>query len=155
MRSHAQINSSFDRRNFLRGAGGAVAASLLAGTAAEAAGQTLPQGGTPETISRASVMRPLTDHEKATRVASNSYPIRWIFKNRGNVGGKPTADKMQAKYGTITMLDFPAFTVVLLIMWRTSDRSFWHITPFWTGRCSLIRDASDVRFTQIIAKSRL
>ncbi|SEB48102.1 TIM barrel protein [Terriglobus roseus] len=110
MTSRTEMTNSLDRRNFLRGAGGAVAATLLAGPAAEAAGQSLPKGGTPEPITHAGVKRALSDHEKVARIASNSYPIRWIFKNRGNVGDKATVDKMQAKYGTITMLDFPAFT---------------------------------------------
>jgi len=93
-----------NRRNFLRGAGGAMAVSMLAG---EALAQQ--KGGTPETIERGSAFRPLTNSEKLDRIAANSYPLRWIFKNRNNVGGKDTVQKMQAKYGSITALEYPAF----------------------------------------------
>jgi len=93
-----------DRRNFLRGAGGAAAASILAG---EAFAQQ--KSATPETIEKGSAFRPLTESEKLDRIAANSYPLRWIFKNRNNVGDKATVDKMQAKYGSITGLEYPAY----------------------------------------------
>ena len=98
-------NRNLDRRNFLRGAG---AAGLLASTGAGA--QVQAPVVVPETISHAGVKRALTDREKVARIASNSYPIRWIFKNRGNVGDRATVASMQAKYGEITMLEFPEFT---------------------------------------------
>ena len=109
MSAHFANTGTPDRRNFLRGAGGTLAAGLLVGSAKSEA-QQLPKGGAAEPISHAGAKRALTDHEKVARIASNSYPIRWIFKNRGNVGDKATVSRMQAKYGTITMLDFPAFT---------------------------------------------
>jgi sugar phosphate isomerase/epimerase len=93
-----------NRRNFLRGAGGAVAAGVIAG---DAFAQKKP--GVPESIQTGSVFRPLTESEKLDRIAANSYPLRWIFKNRNNVGDKATVQKMQAKYGAITALDYPAY----------------------------------------------
>lgn len=53
--------------------------------------------------------RRLTDSEKRGRLASNTYPIRWIFK-RNSTRPSETADAMKKKYGEITMLDFPQFT---------------------------------------------
>ncbi|WP_260706677.1 sugar phosphate isomerase/epimerase family protein [Edaphobacter flagellatus] len=99
--------SLLDRRNFLRSAGGSLAAGALLGQSAIAKAE---QQATPEPISRGSAFRPLTDSEKVARIASNSYPIRWIFKSRGELTTKDVVAKMKAKYGEITMLDFPAFT---------------------------------------------
>ena len=94
--------SNVNRRGFLRGAGSAMAAGLLAGSSAEA--QQKPTGGTPESIATGSAFRPLTQSEKLDRIAANSYPLRWLFKNRGHVGDKATVQQMQAKYGTVTGL---------------------------------------------------
>lgn len=62
--------------------------------------------------------RRLTDAEKVTRLASNTYPIRPLFKRRSSSaapamasGATASADAMKKKYGEITMLDFPQFTV--------------------------------------------
>ncbi len=62
--------------------------------------------------------RRLTDAEKVTRIASNTYPLRSLFKRRpssgqGMGGGAQAAaaDAMKKKYGEITMLDMPQFTV--------------------------------------------
>ena len=45
------------------------------------------------------------------RLASNSYPIRFLFKARGNMlSDQATITQMKAKYGEITAFDFPAFT---------------------------------------------
>jgi sugar phosphate isomerase/epimerase len=80
------------RRDFLKSAGLAVAAGLAAQTA---------QADT----------RPLSDEEKLDRLASNTYPMRWLFKRRGGSGrASETAEQMQKKYGEITLLDFPQFT---------------------------------------------
>src|SRR3984957_14328292 len=106
-----EILGNMDRRNFLRGAGSAIAAGVIGTTAAtQSAHAQADTKATPEPIFNAGAARPLTDSETVERIASNSYPIRWLFKNRGNVGDKETVAKMQTKYGTITMLDFPAFT---------------------------------------------
>ncbi|MEO6804375.1 MAG: TIM barrel protein [Granulicella sp.] len=107
MSSQNGTRSSLDRRRFLQGAGGSLAAGLL--VASSAASATAQDG--PESIIHAGVGRPLTDHEKLVRIASNSYPIRYIFKTKaGGVGDKATVETMKKKYGEITMLDFPDFT---------------------------------------------
>ena len=54
--------------------------------------------------------RPLTEKQKLERIASNTWPIRYIFKTRGASGGNAGAQALKAKYGEITMMDFPQFT---------------------------------------------
>jgi sugar phosphate isomerase/epimerase len=108
MSRYRTAGSVLDRRHFLRSAGGSVAAGVLFGANPEVEAQA-PQV-TPENITHASSFRALTDSEKVARIASNSYPIRWIFKNHNNVGDQATVTQMKAKYGEITLLDFPAFT---------------------------------------------
>jgi len=51
----------------------------------------------------------LTDKEKLDRIASNSWPIRDIFKTASTRQNQQIED-MKKKYGEITMLDFPDFT---------------------------------------------
>ncbi len=92
------------RRGFLKRAGAGLA--VAAGYPALA---DTPQT-TPETLIHAGATRPLTDNEKVKRIASNSYPIRFQFKMRNPLG---SADQIQAakeKRGSMTLLDFPAFT---------------------------------------------
>jgi sugar phosphate isomerase/epimerase len=106
MASYFLSSARFDRRRFLRGISGSVAAGVLSSTqVAGAAAQVVP-----ESIDRAGAGRPLTYKEKMVRIASNSYPIRWIFKANADVGDKDTVAQMKSKYGEITMLDFPDFT---------------------------------------------
>jgi sugar phosphate isomerase/epimerase len=100
------VLGNVNRRGFLRGAGSAVAAGMLVGSA-EA--QQKPVAGAPESIATGSVTRPMSESDKLDRIAANSYPLRWIFKNRNNVGPKDTVQKMQAKYGAITALEYPAY----------------------------------------------
>jgi hypothetical protein len=107
MSSQNGTSGSLDRRKFLQGAGGSLAAGLLAASSASTAAA---QQVTTESLVHGSVLRPLTDKEKMVRIASNSYPIRYIFKSHGNVGDKDTVIQMKKKYGEITMLDFPDFT---------------------------------------------
>ncbi len=86
--------SGTGRRAFLKGAGLAGAAALP-GAAAAAGG----------------VARPLTEKEKLARIASNTWPVRMLFKTRAQ--GRPARPETEAfrkKYGQITMLDFPQFT---------------------------------------------
>ena len=71
------IDQKLNRRNFLQGTVSAVASSFVT---REAVGQ---QPATPEAIAHGSVARPLTEKEKVARIASNSYPIRFLFKHRG------------------------------------------------------------------------
>lgn len=56
----------------------------------------------------ADAVRP-TEEQKLDRLASNTYPIRWLFPRRSS-RPNPTGDEMKKKYGTITLLDFPQFT---------------------------------------------
>ena len=53
---------------------------------------------------------PLTQQEKLARLASNTWPIRYIFKSRTGFGGNGRAAELKKKYGEITMLEFPQFT---------------------------------------------
>ncbi len=109
MSSYRPNSNALDRRHFLRGAGGSLAAGALLGvTGAQQRAEA--QEAKPESIVHGSAFRPMTESEKVARIAANSYPIRWIFKNHDNVGSKDTVAKMKAKYGEITLLDFPAFT---------------------------------------------
>jgi hypothetical protein len=143
MSSNRAIRSILDRRNFLRSAGGSLAAGALLGSTAPSAGAAAGQQATPENITHASAFRPMTDSEKVARIASNSYPIRWIFKNHDNVGDKATVAKMKTKYGEITMLDFPAFTkktfpgVTKMDMWSSlfgdMDDMSQYVTTTITG----------------------
>jgi sugar phosphate isomerase/epimerase len=84
--------SNPDRRGFLKSA----AAGLAAGGVASAAAAD-------------SAARPLTEKEKLDRLASNTWPIRNIFKTRSTRLNQQV-DALKRKYGEITMLDFPEFT---------------------------------------------
>jgi sugar phosphate isomerase/epimerase len=109
------------RRDFLKTAGGGLAAASLALAPHESAGAAA-----------------WSEKDKLDRLASCSWPIRYIFKTRPNTGrgappsaaaspsaGQPaapaapptargnagiTSQQMKEKYGEITMLDFPQFT---------------------------------------------
>ena len=99
-------NASPDRRRFITSAGGSLAAGLLTSSAASGQAPT-----TPESITHAGVLRPLTEKEKLDRIASNSWPIRYIFKSHSSfLAEKAETERMKKKYGEITMLDFPDFT---------------------------------------------
>ncbi len=103
----AKGHSGPHRRGFLKEAGAGVGASLFAGSSTAVRAQE----GTPEPIAQAGAARPLTEKEKLERIASNSWPIRYIFKSRSNfLAEKQTVEQMKKKYGEITMLDFPDFT---------------------------------------------
>jgi sugar phosphate isomerase/epimerase len=94
---------NFDRRNFFKTVG---ATGLLVAAEGEAS----------------AAAHPLTEKEKLDRIASNTWPIRHIFKGwpnvRRNANGTISpalvddslSGKMRKKYGEITMLDFPQFT---------------------------------------------
>ena len=107
MSSFHGTHGNLDRRKFLQGAGGGLAAGLLASSAGSAA---QAQAVTPESISHASVSPPMSESEKMVRIASNSYPIRDVFKTPPLFGSQETIAQMKKKYGEITMLDFPEFT---------------------------------------------
>jgi hypothetical protein len=95
-----------NRRGFIRRAGTGLTGGLLSSSVCSAQS---PAASDP--ISHAGAQRPLTEKEKVARIASNSWPIRYIFKARGVIlAPKPEVDQMKEKYGEITMLDFPDFT---------------------------------------------
>ena len=84
--------TDFNRRGFLKATGGGLGAAGLALTTADEA-----------------AARPLTEKQKLDRLASNSWPIRYIFKTRQNGQNQRNAE-LKKKYGELTMLDFPQFT---------------------------------------------
>ena len=106
MRSSQGTQGNLDRRRFLQGAGG-VAAGLLAASSGAAA---QAQAVAPESIVHAGASPPMSEKEKLVRIASNSYPIRYIFKTQAMVENPDMVAQMKKKYGEITMLDFPEFT---------------------------------------------
>ena len=83
------MNDSTPRRRFMQSAAGLAAAAQAVSAAP----------------------RPLTDKEKLARIASNTWPVRMLFKNRpSNRPTPPQIAELRKKYGEITMLDFPQFT---------------------------------------------
>jgi sugar phosphate isomerase/epimerase len=85
------MDEQLNRRGFLAAAGATTGLALAPQAAAQ------PR------------KRALTEKEKLARLASNSWPLRQLFKSR-NLGQNPRAEEMKKKYGEITMLDFPQFT---------------------------------------------
>jgi sugar phosphate isomerase/epimerase len=81
-----------DRRDFLQRTGAVLAGSLLA-SRADAAGTAAPP-------------KP----ERLAQLASNSYPIRTLFKRRAGGREVPNAEAMKQKYGELTLMDFAQFT---------------------------------------------
>jgi len=65
------------------------------------------------TTSAAASARPLSETDKLARIASNTWPVRMLFKSRAPASGRqpnPRTLEFKKKYGEITMLDFPQFT---------------------------------------------
>src|SRR5919201_5355772 len=86
-------DKTVDRRDFLKTTGSGIgAAGMLLATGQR---QTRPQR---------------TEKEKLARLASNTWPLRYIFKTRSGAGRGGRSEEMKAKYGEITMLDMPQFT---------------------------------------------
>jgi hypothetical protein len=52
---------------------------------------------------------PLTEKDKLARIASNTWPLRYLFKARMGFGSAKS-EEMKKKYGEISLLDFPQFT---------------------------------------------
>ncbi len=73
------------------------------------AGAALAAAGLLPAAESQGVSRALTEKEKLARLASNTWPIRSLFKT-ASARSNPTAAEMKKKYGEITMLDFPTFT---------------------------------------------
>lgn len=81
------------RRQFLQHTGAVLAGGLLAPRASEARAAAPP-----------------AKPDRLAQLASNSYPIRPLFKRRPGGREYPQADAMKKKYGELTLLDFPQFT---------------------------------------------
>ena len=103
MNANDAHSGAVDRRGFFKVAGaGLTAAGVALAPRGAAADGAEPAGW--------------SDKDKLARIASCSYPIRYIFKSRqvAGRGGQPYAgtvnENLKAKYGEITMLDFPQFT---------------------------------------------
>jgi len=95
-----------ERRDFLKNAGGGLTAAM-AGLAMPRVDQA-PQAPAPTPAGAQKIEPTWTEQQKLDRIASCSYPIRSIFKTRGQGGQQ--AQQLKQKYGEITMLDFPQFT---------------------------------------------
>jgi hypothetical protein len=94
-----------NRRGFFKTTGASLAAAGMA-----SGGQASPaQGGDSSGASSNPAARELTEKEKLDRIASNTWPIRDIFKT-ASTRQNAQIDAMKKKYGEITMLDFPDFT---------------------------------------------
>jgi sugar phosphate isomerase/epimerase len=52
---------------------------------------------------------PAAEKDKLARIASNTYPMRSLFKSRGS-RVSAEVEALKKKYGEITMFDFPQFT---------------------------------------------
>ena len=88
-----------DRREFVKTAGagiGAAAVGLVFGETAAG--------------SQTTSARRLTEAQKLDRLASNTWPLRQLFKARPGAPVNPRSAEMKQKYGEITMLDMPRFT---------------------------------------------
>ena len=92
-----------NRRRFIQTAGAGIgAAGALLGTTA--AGAAAPRAATQRTA------KPLSEKEKLARLASNTWPLRSLFKGRPGPNRNPRGEEMKKTYGEITMLDMPRFT---------------------------------------------
>lgn len=81
----------------------------------KAAGAAVGTAGMMKAAEPHSEWRPLSEKEKYDRIASNTWPIRYIFKTPTDWTERDTetakmVEGMRKKYGEITMLDFPTFT---------------------------------------------
>src|ERR1039458_7616810 len=93
MDQEQRSGSPLGRRNFLKATGAGIGATGLALAPAPPAAAS-----------------PLTDKQKLDRIASNTWPLRFIFKSRMSFGANPRTEELKKKYGEITMLDMPQFT---------------------------------------------
>ena len=95
------------RRSLLQSAAAGIGAAITWPAHAASAAEAAP----------AVDVRPLTDVEKVSRLASNTYPLRGLFKRHPSVtspspgGQAASSEAMKKKYGEITMLDMPQFTL--------------------------------------------
>ncbi|PYR91902.1 MAG: xylose isomerase [Acidobacteria bacterium] len=121
------MGAGVDRREFFKVASAGLAAAALppnerqrvshasgAGPGAPASERVGEFEGRSPSIENA---QSLAEKNKFDRIASCSYPIRYIFKSRPRPAGAPPggggsqlSEELKKKYGEITMLDFPQFT---------------------------------------------
>ena len=95
-------NTDLDRRGFMKAAGsGFGGAGLLI---------ALAEDTTADQRKPAATKSPRTEQDKLAQIASNTWPLRSLFKSRAGGRGNPRGDEMKQKYGEITMLDMPRFT---------------------------------------------
>jgi sugar phosphate isomerase/epimerase len=100
---------NFDRRNFLKTAAAGATASLAGvGLGAQAAAPAQTPGPLPAAPAPLGPAQPWSEKDKLLRIAACSYPIRSIFKSRGQ--GGQGSQELKKQYGEITMLDFPQWT---------------------------------------------
>jgi sugar phosphate isomerase/epimerase len=78
-------------------------------TAGLGAAALLGSGDTP-TLAQRTAPRRLSDKDKFARLASNTWPLRQLFKRGGNAPANAQSEEMKKKYGELTMLDMPQFT---------------------------------------------
>jgi hypothetical protein len=108
-----KMSAGVDRREFFKAAGAGLAAAVVT--------PSQRVGGFEERSPsmRDAPSQSLDEKNKFDRIASCSYPIRYIFKTRprpagaagsGGGDGSQLAEELKKKYGEITMLDFPQFT---------------------------------------------
>lgn len=126
-----------NRRGFLK----------TAGATAGAAGLALNTGDVAQAA-------PLTEKQKLARIASNTWPIRYIFKSRTGFGRNPKYEAAKAKYGEITMLDFPQFTKDTFpgvthmdlfsgLFGDAADDSMWVSVPLMVGAATRVTQEFD------------
>ncbi len=131
------------RRTFLKGTTAALAGGLLAG---RGSGDV-----TAEAATGAVDARPLTETEKLSRLATNTYPHRTLFKQRARAGGmagganaaaaEERAAAMKKKYGELTLLDYPQWT-------RDNFPGVWHM-DLWSSLFGDVTDDSMYAQTQV------
>ena len=101
--------ATLDRRDFFKTAGAGLTAAVASSRPQAAVGLML----TPREEAAAQAQ---AEKARFDRIASCSYPIRYIFKSRAGAGGGRSGpqselnQQLKEKYGEITMLDFPQFT---------------------------------------------
>jgi hypothetical protein len=93
---------AIDRRDFFRTASAGAIGACLADASLGAKADEAPSGAI------AAEMQQWTEKDKLLRIASCTWPIRSIFKGRGQ--GNATSQELKKQYGEITMLDFPQWT---------------------------------------------
>jgi hypothetical protein len=93
--------SVIGRRNFIKSAGVG-----MIGVAGIGILPSAEQGSEKKAVKR-------TREERLKQMASNSYAVNQLFKRRVNPGRAESAENLELKkkYGEITLLDFPQFTI--------------------------------------------